>query len=259
VRMRNRGGGKADATARLFVSPAATLITPDRWQPVGSVDVDHVAQGDALAVSRPLTVDPPTSWPQDPACWEGGIVPPYSFLAIQQPADASHGCYPGCGGTGLPPGPPYFDWTAFRAFLRAPGVAWRNVHSVVIGPQLAGKHVTLAFLIAGAPDQTHTFALEVLQRLPAKVGVRLEVPSGFAAKLRQRQPWVANGSAALALPPRPRTVFPGVSLAAGTCIRAAFKVKVASPAHLVHGHSLAIRQLWRGEEVGRITWWFVEP
>lgn len=258
VRMRNRGGGEGEARVELFVSPAATLITPERWQPLGSVEVERVAQGDALAVSHPLPVDPPRSWPQDPECWSGGIVPPYSFLAVERPAPDEE-CFPGCGGTGLPPSPPYFDWAAYRAFLRRPGVAWRNVHAVEIGPQLAGQTVTLAFLVTGTPDQTHTFGLEVVQRLPASVEVTLEVPAAFAAKLRQRQPWLPNGSAALVLPRCPRTAFAGVSLAAGASIRAAFKVQVSNPAKLVHGHSLAIRQLWRGEEVGRITWWFVEP
>jgi hypothetical protein len=32
---------------------------------------------------------------------------------------------------------------------------------------------------------------------------------------------------------------------------------VVGTSPLLRGHGLAIRQLWRGEEVGRITWWFV--
>jgi hypothetical protein len=48
----------------------------------------------------------------------------------------------------------------------------------------------------------------------------------------------------------------GVELAAGAYADATLTVR--GPA-LTAGHSLAIHQLWRGEEVGRITWYFGLP
>jgi hypothetical protein len=134
-------------------------------------------------------------------------------------------------------------------------VAWRNVHP--IGVKAGTTGMTLAFLFAGTPDLLRHFEFEVIQRLPADVEVTLEVPGALAAKLRKGQPWLANGPGSLKLPRRPRTTFRQVALAPGVCAHAAFQVAIG-PNSLLRGHSLAIRQLWRGEEVGRITWWFVD-
>lgn len=268
VRLRNRGGGEGTARVRLFASPAATLITPERWMPIGSIKIPvHVhgkgiPQGDTLTVSSALPVNLPSSqqWPQDASEWPAGalpttaVVPAYSFLAVQLPWDESPLYAPGFEQTtGLPPGPPYFDWAEFRAFLRGPGVAWRNVH-----PVRATADMTLPFLLAGTPDQARHFDFEVIQRLPAGVKVTLEVPAALAAKLRQRQSWLANVPGDLTLPNRPRTTLSQVDLAAGACARAAFHVQITGPNPLLRGHSLAIRQIWKGEEVGRITWRFVD-
>jgi hypothetical protein len=118
--------------------------------------------------------------------------------------------------------------------------------------------MTLPFLLAGTPDQARHFDFEVIQRLPAGAKVTLEVPTALAAKLRQRQSWLANVSGTLLLPRRPRTTLSQVDLAAGACARAAFHLQITGPNPLLKGHSLAIRQLWKSEEVGRITWRFVD-
>jgi hypothetical protein len=258
VRLCNRGLGTGDAEVRLFASPAATLITPERWMPVGSVKVEGIKQGGSLTVSDRVSVDLQQLWPQEAPEWTNGVVPPFSFLAVQLPWDgkpnkppAKASLYPlGYEKPVLPPGPPYFDWEEYRSFLRGPGVAWRNVH-----PIQASGDMTLAFLLAGTPDQTRHFDFEVIQRLPAGTEVTLKLPSALAAKLRQRLPWLTNGSGGLKLPRRPRMALGQVALAPGPCAYVAFRV--TGQRALLKGHSLAIRQLWRGEEVGRITWWFV--
>lgn len=269
VRLRNRGGGAGHARVRLFASPAATVITPERWVPIGTLDVKDTApslahkdipQGDTLVVSQAHD-------------WKAALfdtldisgvsqlellTEPLSFLAVLRPEDQSTSPLGYDGTTGLPPGPPYFDWPLFRAFVRGPGVAWRNSHAIVVGANTS-LPLTLSFLIAGTPDHARHFDFEVIQRLPEKVATTLNVPPGFAAKLRQRQSWSGYGTGSLTLPQRPRLAFRGVRLAAGAVISASFEVQAPNPADLVRGHSLAIRQLWRGEEVGRITWWFVKP
>jgi hypothetical protein len=279
VRLRNRGGRADQARVQLFASPAATLITPDRWLPLGAVQVQQVAPGDLLTVSPPLGPSlplplapdtlsltwPAITWPTGiTPFWPGNVVPPFSLLAVQVPWNASTDLPAGLARpTPLPPGPPYFDWAKARAFLRGPGVAWRNAY-----PILAGPNITLAFLIAGTPDQIRHFDFEVIQRLPAGATVKLTVPDALAAKLRQRQPALVSGSSTggtittgpLTLPKRPRTAIRGVELAAGAVSPAAFTVTAGTTTGslpLATGHSLAIRQLWKGEEVGRITWWFI--
>lgn len=257
IRLRNRGGGKGEAAVQLFTSPAATLITPERWVPIGEpLEVTDIPSGDTLVVSGPLPWTPPKlAWEQDQPAgeepWVGGIRPPSSFLAVQRPTLAELLPFQGIDPTrGLPPGPPYFDWAEYRAFLRQQGVAWRNVYRVIPG----GK-VILPFLISGTPDRARPFTFEILRRLPAEVAVKLRVPKALAAKLRQRQPWLENGD--VLLPRRCRVVLGRATLPARAGIRASLTVKFGDtdPASL-RGHSLAIRQLWRGEEVGRITWWF---
>lgn len=262
VRLRNRGLGEGNAEVRLFASPAATLITPERWMPIGRVKVKEILQGDSLKVSGPVPVNPPVlteRWPQEAPDWTDGVVAPFSFLAVQLPWDGKPEGPPGKASPYylgyerplLPPGPPYFDWAEYRSFLRGPGVTWRNVH-----PIKASGDMTLTFLLAGTPDQTRHFDFEVIQRLPAGAEVTLRLPLALAAKLRQRLPWLTNGSEGLKLPRRPRMALGQVALAPGPCVYVAFHVTATNPA-LLKGHSLAIRQLWRGEEVGRITWWFV--
>ncbi len=268
VRLRNRGGGTGKARVHLFASPAATLITPERWLPLGAVDVPSIAPGDLLTVSPPLGPSltqplPPDTlslttlwqgtapWPASFApLWPGSVVPPYSLLAVQTP-DAVQGLPSALASPSvLPPGPPYFDWAETRAFLRGPGVAWRNSYPITTAPAL-----TLAFLIAGTPDQARFFDFEILQRLPAGATVTLAVPDPLAAKLRQRQPALGSDQS-LSVPRQPRTQIHRLQLAAGTAAPAAFAITTGT-SPLATGHSLAIRQLWKGEEVGRITWWFI--
>lgn len=262
VRLRNRGMETGTARIQLFASPAATLITPERWMPIASVDFDEIPQGDRLTVAKtPGPVDLPERWPQTASDWPNGVVPPFSFLAVQLPWDGkpdkkSNGASshpPGYERPVLPPGPPYFDWTEYRSFLRGPGVTWRNVHTVQ-----ASNDMTLSFLLAGTPDRTRKFDFEVIQRLPAGAEVILKLPPALDAKLRQRLPWLAKGSKDLKLPRRPRMALGQVALPPGPRDSVAFQVKMTGPSALLRGHSLAIRQLWRGEEVGRITWWFVD-
>jgi hypothetical protein len=257
VRLRNRGGRKGEAQVQLFASPAATLITPERWHSVGAVSTGEVPRGDLLTVAGPVAWQAPAEW----FAPGQGVVPGYSFLAVLRPPEPSPP--PSSGepedpeidrGQGLPPGPPYFDWAEYRKFLRGPGVAWRNAHRVEAAGQ---KAMALAFLIAGTPDEGRRFGLEVTRRLPEGSEVTLEIPQAFAAKLRQRQPWIDDPSRPIVLPERTRVSLGRVHLPAGARTPAVLRVK-ANGSALARGHSIAIRQLWGNEEVGRITWWVVD-
>ena len=250
VRLRNRGKGLGEVDVTLFASPAATLVTPERWWRVGSASRLPAPQGDLLVVEEVPGSAPSMPWPPSPAPAEwAGELPPHTLLAVVRPweAPAPGGFSPSVRAESvLPPGPPYFDWAEYRAFLRGPGVGWRNVH------RLAAGAAAMPFLVAGTPDRTRHFDFEVIQRLPAEAELKLTVPPGLAAKLKQSQPLLSGGPV-LGLPRRPRTAIERVCLSAGHCAPARFEVAGATPAA---GHSLALRQLWRGEEVGRITWYF---
>jgi hypothetical protein len=248
VRLSNRGLGAGDVHVQLFASPAATLITPEYWIPAGSIEGSQIPQGDTLSVAGPGT-----------ASWAPSSADPFwSFLAVLStpgggPSNPPSPPFFGWA-VGLPPGPPYFEWAEFRAFLRRPGVTWRNTHRVA-----ATANPTLPFVIAGTPDQARAFDFEVIQRLPQNAAVTLQVHPALAAKLRQRQPWPGGTSGNLGdltLPQKPRTTFTHVQLAPSTRAAATFLVTADSSHPLTADHSLSIRQLWHGEEVGRITWWF---
>lgn len=255
VRLRNRGRLSDRKWVRLFASPAATLVPPDRWVDREAVEVTNgVPTGDTLTVSGARGWTPPScaplpAWPatvfQSPSDY-----PPFSYLAVVEEEAAAEqwdrGDQPP---SPLPPGGDYFRWAAWRAFLRRPGVAWRNSHRVP-----SGTSHRLGFLVAGTLDREREFDFEVIQRLPQGARVAWFLPSGLLAKLAQRQPALLMGTPPqLTLPERRLTRFSRVRLPKGLCAPARFDVTGGAPGA---GHSLAIRQLWRGEEVGRITWHF---
>ncbi len=260
IQLRNRGLRTGDALVQLFASPTATLITPERWIPIGRLDenqVGKIPQGDTPVVAGPILWVPPATTGTPPPAW--------SLLAVLTPlSERPAPLAPPWSNepVSLPPGPPYFDWAAYRAFLRCSRVAWRNTHHAIAGS-------TLHFAIAGTPDRARHFDFEVIQHLPAEAEVSLSglpvrtapipqrLPSALDAKLRQRLSWLCDRQEPIVLPKRRQTVICGVGLAAGAWIDVTFTVKAEGPP-LTSGHRLAIRQLWRGEEVGRITWFF-EP
>ncbi|HUP42229.1 MAG TPA: S8 family serine peptidase, partial [Thermoanaerobaculia bacterium] len=254
ARLRNRGRSTGRKWVRLFVSPTATLVPPERWLDIGAVEVAGVPTGDTLAVTNghpwtpPASFTPPTAWgsifPKAPADY-----PDYGYLAVVEDEEAAKEWdAKRSPPSPLPPGGSYFSWPAWRAFLRRPGVAWRNSHRIPAGQ-------SLGFLIAGTLDRERDFDLEVIQRLPQGTKVDWVLPDGLATKLAQRQPGLLFATPrTLTLPERRSTRFSRVRLPKGLCAPARFDV--TGSGGIGAGHSLAIRQLWRGEEVGRITWHF---
>ncbi len=283
LRLRNRGGaGENGVRVELFASPAATLITPEWWTrlPLDPSSPEKATLVDVPHGDRSVLSDPPVPW-TPPDYQPGGGAPTgdcgYSFLAVQRPAAAAGSSWPVDRSDGLPPGPPYFDWAEYRKFLRGPGVAWRNVHRVRIGGQVPAQlpselpaqargHARLGFFFAGTPDRARAFDFEILQRLPGGMQAILTVPGPFGAKLRQRQSAVSAGESIKAwddfrVQPSPRTPLGRVELPAGARVWAVLTLQTPDQSPptraLEQGDSIAIRQLWKGEEVGRITWWFV--
>lgn len=282
ARARNRGLCAAEvAAAHLFWSPAATLIPPERWCPIGAAGDVAIPQGDILTVTEGVEWSRqalPRSPAPGPEVWKGRTVElGYSLLAVLQAGKGEQGKEGETPGGGwapyhsrgvLPPGGDYFDWSAYRSFLRRPEVGWRNIHRIKLAK--GQKHLELAFVLAGAPDRERRFDFEIVQRLPKGVKLGLSLPRALATRLAQRQPALGlveagRGVARLELPQRPRLRFSRIRLAAGLYEPALFGIEAEVAAGrkdiqaIRKGHSLAIRQLWRGEEVGRITWLLKNP
>ncbi|MEM7481471.1 MAG: S8 family serine peptidase [Acidobacteriota bacterium] len=252
LRARNRGSAEGFARALLFTSSAATFITPDRWNQTAEIGLKEVPVGDTLRVSEGVLRTDLRGIPWNN---QGNLKldPPPSFLAVYQTARKAFGPNLPQPDQPLPPGPPYFRLREFLDFLRGPGVAWRNVYPVEVEPNGQESAVTLSFLFAGTPDRSRSFDFEIEQRLPAGTGLALGLESAaLQSKLvRDRKDLPNSGPIDLA---QRRTELPRVRIAPDENGAASFQID----GPLRTGHSLSIRQIWRGIEVGRISWWFRE-
>jgi len=244
VRMLNRGANDATSvTATVYWSEVATLVTPDMWNLIGTTAPVDVPQGDTIAVAGPLT------WPQADIPATGH----YCFVAI-----ASHVQDPA---PPIPTAGPGFDWSAFQDLIRNQNnVTWRNFNVVDEIPATDEDPTALPFIIAGAPDIAREFDLEIILRLPKGARARLEVPLGLARRLIRDRRWEVKVDkdkqvAQLRLPSQGRIPLCWVKLAAGAKYRSRFLVGGAKGMER-GGHGIAIRQMFEGEEVGRVTWVF---
>ncbi|HKO58993.1 MAG TPA: S8 family serine peptidase [Thermoanaerobaculia bacterium] len=224
VRMRNKGTAPAaNVLASVFFSPAATLVTPTLWIPVGTVLLPKVPIGDALTVSNPIL-------------WPAAAIPAaghYCFVAL-------------IGNAELPAPKPeaFLVWDDFLSFIRNDvQVTWRNFN--VVTP--ATGSTKMAFLAPGAPDADREMTLEVLSTLPREARVSLELPAalfGAAQEQIQQRPSI-NPSGATRIG---RFRFPRHS-------RNELRLEIEIPEALrIHPHQIAVRQLYEGQEVGRVTW-----
>ncbi len=242
VRMKNRGTSDAvNAIARVYWSEVSTLVTPDLWNLIGDSPSLTVPQGDTLVVADALT-------------WPAADIPAtghYCFVALLDHAqDAA---------PPLPPGPPTFDWNAFLDFIRAHNnVTWRNFNVVDALPDPSGDPSALPFLIAGAPDRARAFDFEIIRRLPARAQLILEMPLALAGQIAERRMWKVEvdrkrGVARAVLPALPRLGVCGLKLPAAARHRCRFLVRGGKRVDF-RGTGVAIRQVFEGLEVGRVTW-----
>lgn len=238
VRLRNRSS-RADAnntTATVYWSEVSTLVTPDRWHLIGTTAPINVPAGDTLVVT-------------DPIIWRAADIPAtghYCFVGILNQARDP-----------IPVVPPPTDWDSFYTFIRNQNnVTWRNFNVIndVADPSIQ------TFMIAGAPDLGRYFDLEIIQRLPEHAKAVLEIPLALFAGLQRnssleaeldRKRQVAN----LSLPQLRRVSLGHVKLSKGAQHPCRLILTGMKGKH-TQGHSVAIRQLFEQQEVGRVTWLF---
>ncbi len=226
LQLRNYGLATTEAEATVYQLPLSTLILPTTANRIGGtpkIDVPAGNQPHAVGLDHQAsTADA-------------------SFLAVldycQDPTPA------------LPPPRPYFRWREFLSFNRQ-----HAKRSIV---EDANPSSRLYFCIVGAADRPRVFDFEILQSMPPGTEVTLRVPRHLAARLWNdrlppAQPATDPPGMDLQLPRAPRLGFPAVQLAAEPPYIASFTVTL--PQGTAAGSSLVIRQLFEGEEVGRITW-----
>ncbi len=90
--------------------------------------------------------------------------------------------------------------------------------------------------------------------------LELEGPLGVLERLKGESPWKLirdkkNRNARLILPMLPRIMLEEVRIPGGGRLSCKLNIHL-SKGKVVFGHGVAIRQIYKGEEVGRIVWQF---
>jgi photosystem II stability/assembly factor-like uncharacterized protein len=247
VRLLNRGRPAAGETkVQVYWAEAGTLITPNNWHLIGTATLPDVPAGNTLVVSDGVT-------------WAAADIP-----------TVGHYCFVAVAATDRDPGPPlnaFSDWDAYMRFIRRQNnVTWRNFNVVDVVPA-ATKSIELPLVISGAPDEDLLMDFEILaEDFPRGGKLWLELDSDFiravglgAADLRAVE---GNGAGARARGRRRKRRLPVVGgklklerleLAAGSRNRVQLIVD-APKGPLRKAHDVIARQVFEGEEVGRITW-----
>ncbi|HEY6806333.1 MAG TPA: S8 family serine peptidase [Pyrinomonadaceae bacterium] len=239
VRMRNRSGRVAApaTTATVYWSEVATLVTPDLWHLIGTTSPINVPAGDTLVITEPLV-------------WHSANIPApghYCFVGVLNQADD--------------PAPPLAptDWDGFVNFIHSQNnVSWRNFNVIneISDPSMQ------SFTICGAPDRTRRFHLEIIRRLPLSAEGEMEMPLDLFLQLPPGLSYVPvedqeADMVRVKLPRRYQFRFSNVSLPRKARYRCRFLLQGLQPKD-GWGHSIAIRQIYKEQEVGRVTWSFTK-
>jgi subtilase family protein len=235
VRVWNRNNISAtNVTAIVFYASVATLLTPNDWQPVGSVFIPSVPGGNVMTVSAAIR-------------WPMATVPA-----------AGHYCFIALVGNAQDPMPNPSNFMIFdfyTAFIRNNNnVTWKNFNVLHLPPVGGSGLQDLEFVVPGAADSDRYFELAVGSQLPPGSRIWLEAPIGL---LGARVSFETDGRdprmGRVAIAPHGRTPLPPTRFAARS--RARCRLLVEMP--LDHGgyeYEVYVSQLHEGFEVGRVTW-----
>jgi len=177
-----------------------------------------------------------------------------------------HYCFVGVAGNPLDPKPNPATFANFDQYVtyveNNNNVAWRNFN-VVAGPPSRGEppgFYRLAFLIPGAFDTSRQFELEAIGRLPSGSRAQLELPAWLADALRPYPCEVEYdykaGIVRIPLHPAGLQRVGKPLLHAGTQAKCRVLVKLPQEKRRRDAGQFAVRQLYKGREVGRLTWHF---
>ncbi len=237
VRVRNRGSLPAEnVKATVYWAPVATLLTPNLWTLVDSEIIPSVSEGNVLTVS-------------DEIIWKASGIP-----------ETGHYCFVGIIGNDEDPAPDledFSDWDKFEHFIRAyNNVTWRNFNVVdnKPDPEEDPNYVVLPFFAPGALDKARQMQLEVVAKLPKGARVLFEMRPNLIDGRQLKELGVDPRRDRARLPAKPRGAvtlrvrFPAKSKARGKLLIYIPKEKRDDE------YEVFVRQLYRGKEVGRVTW-----
>ena len=224
-----------DVTATVYWAPPASLVSPFLWELVGSVVIPVVPGADVLTVSEPIV-------------WSAADIP-----------ESGHYCFVGLVGNAEdpPPNPVNFtDFDTYRDYIRNNNnVTWRNFNVDSNAPDEGSEFKSLRFLAPGFDDMARRFCLEVIAKLPRGSKCLLEAPLPLLQAMKALSPGaiVEGGVGRIPVNPhRPHRI--GCALfPAKHAFPLRLLVHIPEP-HRGHAYNVAVRQLYEGEEVGRVTW-----
>lgn len=247
LRVWNRGPLTQDVEASVYWSPPVTLATPNLWTLIYTFH------------SLPVPLRQYLLAVTDGAWWFKNQIP-----------GPGHYCFVATVGTAEKPAPDpatltlgsFDDYVAYVAANN--NIAWRNfnvVDSTQEGDSGFQGFVKLPFHITGAWDKERAFEFETIGTLPKGSDMILELPHHLALRFKPKPKKMdvhkqarAESRARITLPPHVSQHMGTIHLPAGT--KAASHLLVRTPEKLTQRHELSIRQLYKGHEVGRITWIF---
>lgn len=238
VRVRNRGGQDAkDVQVKVWWSEPAMLPVPDLWKPIGETVIPDVPAGNVLTVSPAIA-------------WGGDALP----------TEVGHYCFIAIIGNALDPAPERaeFDtWDRYVSFVRNNNnVAWRNFNVIDSDAVDSEGYVVLPFLACGAPDKARWMSIETEAWLPPGARVLLEMPAWLYASLPRPRPPVHSSRERrirVHVCPHGLSSFGKVLFRRGLTLSLRLLIHVA-PERRQWPYEICVRQRWKGEEIGRITW-----
>jgi hypothetical protein len=242
IRLLNRGGAVANnVSIDVYWSPPSTLVTPGMWTLIGTTSLAALPTGNQLTVANQLT------WPS---------------ASIPAPG---HYCFVAVVGNDQDPKPNLSAFSNFNQYVEFidnnNNVAWHNFN-VLPPPPSGGKPPgfhRLPFMVAGAFDTSREFQLETIGRLPVGSRVFFEMPASLSQGLRSRPTELVKDSKGVSarLPLNPAGIqrLGALVLHARSTIQCEMLVSIP-PQDRPHAYHFAIRQIYKGTEVGRVTWQF---
>jgi len=249
LRVWNRGTDAPQVTATVYWSPPATLVTPSMWNLIGNSAFADVPGGNVVQVSAP------------------GIT--WSAANIPSPG---HYCFVATAGNNADPAPAPNSFATFNDYVNYiyshNNITWRNFNVVAMGQHrgTGGMEgfISLPFLISGAWDHTHEFVFESFAQLPERSRLALLAPYWLGSGLKPAHTDLEEHEDADTDPGDRRRARLKLNTHGSDRIgHIELHAKTASRSHLlVHipekdrkrAHEVGIRQIYKGREVGRITW-----
>ncbi len=245
VSVRNRGGVEInDVTATVFYLNSSTILLPDEWIEIGSVNIPTVPSGSVEVISSPIP------WPASNLPAPGH----YCFVVLLDAEDDPQ------------PFPPvsFPNPADYRNYIRNNNnVAWRNFNIIDTDAESTDN---LTIDAKGVTEGLNEYRLEIISELPDGATLWLDVPEDFLEYFPHDPDIVEFGMgdglehfagasvARIELPIHEIVQSSPIKLVISDRIPMRFDVQF--PNQLQQPYELTIRQSFAGEEIGRITWQF---